>query len=409
MSEVQLVIYDRERGIGGHLHGGEVERVVAALAAEPETIGELEAALTRFVGPERSPLRGMGRECRLEPWDAGLVVIDLAARLIAHENSYTSFALDGEVLYRGPMGDDLGLPWPGDATLDDAPPDDNESQAGDDEVWIPYRLPQDWLFVSPLDGWESLAARRRKEREATPPLDARRVLYGELAKFVAGECLAAAADETAATIHARWLSTPRDDLRGAPPREVLLALKNFIDMDLQWRAYQWSFTGFCPPGLSPDAPAYEFGGFGTHEIVLYYELVRHLLEIGLEKRLKGDVENLAAEIERNQREWLYESQIDMSGMSPHLVIGYERARLPVTMGHHHVLDDDCEICRMMAELPGPTFWHLDGCNMDDEFVFSFHATQEDWDAERREWEESAKKWRDAGPMEFDDTDPFADD
>ena len=61
MSEIQLVIYDREQARGGHLHGSDVERVVASLAAEPETIGELEAALTRFVGPERSPLRGMGR------------------------------------------------------------------------------------------------------------------------------------------------------------------------------------------------------------------------------------------------------------------------------------------------------------------------------------------------------------
>ena len=227
----------------------------------------------------------MGRECRLEPWDAGRVVIDLAARLVAHENSYTGFALDGEVLYRGPMSERLGFTLPGEAMFDDEVDGDEvaeEAEPGDDEVWIPYRLPQDWLFVNSVLGWESHAARRRKEREASPPLDARRVLYGELATFVANECLAAAADETAATIHARWLSTPRDDLRGAVPRDVLLARHNFIDLDLQWRAMQWSFTGFCPPGLSPDSAAYEFGGFGTHEIVLYYELVRHLLEIGLE-------------------------------------------------------------------------------------------------------------------------------
>jgi hypothetical protein len=33
------------------------------------------------------------------------------------------------------------------------------------------------------------------------------------------------------------------------------------------------------------------------------------------------------------------------------------------------------------------FWHLDGCNMDDDFAFSFHRTRQEWEAEQREWEE----------------------
>jgi len=35
---------------------------------------------------------------------------------------------------------------------------------------------------------------------------------------------------------------------------------------------------------------------------------------------------------------------------------------------------------------GPTFWHLDGCNMDNEFVFSVCRTREEWEAERLKWE-----------------------
>ena len=99
----------------------------------------------------------------------------------------------------------------------------------------------------------------------------------------------------------------------------------------------------------------------------------------------------------------------MSGLSPHLVIGYERARLPMTMGHQHVLGDDCEICRMMAELPGPMFWHLDGCNMDDEFVFSFFSTQEEWEAEQRRYEEFSKKWSENSDVTGSGADdPFGD-
>ena len=33
----------------------------------------------------------------------------------------------------------------------------------------------------------------------------------------------------------------------------------------------------CPPALSEESAAFRLGGFGTHENVLYYELVRHLI------------------------------------------------------------------------------------------------------------------------------------
>jgi len=44
---------------------------------------------------------------------------------------------------------------------------------------------------------------------------------------------------------------------------------------------------------------------------------------------------------------------------------------------------------MMAdeEQFGPMFWGLDGCNMDDDFAFSFHRTRDEWEEERRKWEE----------------------
>ena len=73
------------------------------------------------------------------------------------------------------------------------------------------------------------------------------------------------------------MMTPRDDLRGQRPREVLLARRDAIAWDMQDREMQWSHEGECPRGLDPDSAAYRFGGFGTHELVTYYDMVRFLL------------------------------------------------------------------------------------------------------------------------------------
>ena len=78
-------------------------------------------------------------------------------------------------------------------------------------------------------------------------------------------------------IHACWLMTPRDDLGGSSPRDVMLARQDLIDFDLDSRSLQWSFLDEGPPCLSPNSFAYRFAGFGTHEWVIYYALVRHLL------------------------------------------------------------------------------------------------------------------------------------
>src|SRR6185295_17578157 len=104
MSEVKLNLVDAERVLHGTIHGGVVEACVAALSAEPETIAELEAALARYhkphsadgyfscfystkcppitsVGssPEKSKAQDVRAAVDAEPWDAGIVVIDLAA------------------------------------------------------------------------------------------------------------------------------------------------------------------------------------------------------------------------------------------------------------------------------------------------------------------------------------------
>jgi hypothetical protein len=53
-------------------------------------------------------------------------------------------------------------------------------------------------------------------------------------------------------IHRRWLMTPREDLSGHSPREVLLAKLDLIDLDLSSRMLQWSYFLQEPTPLSRD-------------------------------------------------------------------------------------------------------------------------------------------------------------
>jgi hypothetical protein len=100
MSCVRLVIRDVERDIYADRHGAFADRVIAALSAEPETIEELEVAVERFEAPgETGFFHGFRRGLRDEPYDAGLVVVDLAARLIVCDSTYSWPGRDGDVTY----------------------------------------------------------------------------------------------------------------------------------------------------------------------------------------------------------------------------------------------------------------------------------------------------------------------
>ena len=51
MSEVKLNLTDAQHTISGTIHGSVADACIAALSAEPETIAELEAALSRYQKP----------------------------------------------------------------------------------------------------------------------------------------------------------------------------------------------------------------------------------------------------------------------------------------------------------------------------------------------------------------------
>jgi hypothetical protein len=164
--------------------------------------------------------------------------------------------------------------------------------------------------------------------------------------------------------------------------------------------------GRCPPGLDPASTAYRFGGFGTHEIVMYYELVRHLhwscfarlqdlVAANSPLRLNDFLPSEVPRLSRLRDEWLDTPDPESHRRTPRELIDHERRRLPEGFsGRDAMIDHDCPLCEMMAEMPGPMFMNLDGCNMDRDFAFSFHRTREEWEEEERESEEFNRRFND---------------
>ena len=387
-SEVRVTIVDAERALHDTMPTGMADVVLAALTAEPETLEELERAVARYDQPvsQRGFLKHLQTGVNETPWDAGVMIIDLPARLIV--------AITEPVLYQ-PVAFGFALYCP------DPPPDWSKVPA-EEIAWIPYHLSEDWLFVNSSEGWRATAETRRRDRAGNPPFDARPILFGKITEFIARLCAEArehGLDDPISAIHEEWLMTPRDDLRGQTPREVLFAQREVVDWDLESRARQWSFTGHCPPPLKRDSVNYRFAGFGTHANVVYYDLLRYLLKDCWERAQTNPPATLLEEtsrLEKLKEEWLEHGGGEFSHI-PQWVLEQERLRVPVTATATEMLiDPDCEVCQMEASHPewGPCFWHLDGSHMDleDNWVFSFHNTREEWEAERRNWEEYNRKF-----------------
>jgi hypothetical protein len=199
--------------------------------------------------------------------------------------------------------------------------------------------------------------------------------------------------DTLKQIHIDWLLTPRDDLGGACPREIAFEQHDHLMRDLEDRCHHWSLLGECPPGLAESSHAFRYGGFGTHELVMYYELVRALLwscwgrlaELAESPKISERPESLTVgdflttEVQRLEAvrdAWLDAPDPEYHGRTPRSIILRERARLPEGMsGREAMIDPDCPCCQMMADMPGLMFWHLDGSGMDNEFAFDCTAAR----------------------------------
>ncbi len=94
-----------------------------------------------------------------------------------------------------------------------------------------------------------------------------------------------------------------------------------------------------------------------------------------------------------REEWLDASPGEFGTRTSREIIEHERARVPEALtGPEHIIDCDCPLCQMQADMPGIGFWFLDGCNMDDDFAFSDYRTREEWDKEQRDREEFDRRY-----------------
>jgi hypothetical protein len=399
MSEMRLVVRDWEKDLWADRDGGFAIGVFAALSADPETIEELDAALERFNARKGCFFEGFSEGLDDQPGEQGLAVFDLAARLVVWNSPYDMPELDGTITYHNGKRETL--------------------------MGVDYTLSDEWMLASTAAGWRELAEQRREARRLDPPLDARAVLYGEpLLRFIAEETFESfrtlpvpaeregmdpAFDheyDLIRDIHVRWMMTPRGDLRGRTPRELIQSGRSHVDADLETRRLQWARMRRCPPGLHPTATAYRLGGFGTHEIVVYYDMVRELLwqcrhhvadylrEHGERASRTGFVSREVELLEGVREVWL-DSPHGGSPPSARSLILHERARLPeVSSEQDWTKDHNCPFCRAQREIAEPTFLHLDSSHLDDEFAFAFwHDSFEEWEAEKLAHEALGKRFQ----------------
>ena len=107
--------------------------------------------------------------------------------------------------------------------------------------------------------------------------------------------------------------TPCEDLRGQSPREYAREA-GIIDFDLQSRSLQWSWLNKARRA-SRWIHLLTLCGFGTHEWVVYYDLVRHLLCSASGKASDTDL-RLFSQLEELKTIWLNEPQPDYDGRIP---------------------------------------------------------------------------------------------
>jgi hypothetical protein len=363
--------------------------LLGALSADPRTFDELARAWLRY-RPEE-PLESL-------PWmdwpggtpDKPWVLLDLACmRVVAGGGA--ELPEDGAAFQR----------------------DEGKRKADVPVVWI--NVPPDWQWVAGAD-WQGAMA---PLPAPTEPLDVRGILFGRsLAEGIAQRTLevagrerlpAAGVDrsargpdglpspgerETAARwhaltvrVHADWLMTPREDLGGQTPRDFLHCGRDWVDRELENRERQWSTEGRAPRPLDRDTLAYRFGPLGRHEVVMYFDLCRVVIEDAWRMIVESPQitrEALTQALHERAQVWLAEGSIDDDSAPPAVVIEHERRRMPL-VGDGSVLDCDCPLCRMGAEGGlGPMFFGYDGYHLelDDEFAFSLYATREEWKRER---------------------------
>ncbi|MCA9058509.1 MAG: hypothetical protein KDA85_08420, partial [Planctomycetaceae bacterium] len=212
-------------------------------------------------------------------------------------------------------------------------------------------------------------------------------------------------------IHRDWLMTPREELNGGKPRDLLHGAHRWSDSVVHGQQVR-ADSGFPVVAAPKDGRRYANAPMGREEMIVYFDLCRELLDAGWEWSLSEEIteaqiaapQEIAAIRSRLNRflaarrdDWL-ESPFE-GGSAPRFIIECSRRRVPRAMGvdivgmderetDDHLANCDCPICDMMASgFGGLTFVQLDGhhLDLDEEFAFSVHQHFDDWQEEMREF------------------------
>lgn len=356
MERYKIIVSDHERKIYEEAPLRIANYIIACLAADPRNLSELQIAFGRF-GPGMD-LSWFSDQVRMKGATESFLMIDLPSRLIYASSDFKRIYPRGEVTYK--------------------------IAKDDSEVPIRYWISDEWSLIKA----ENIFEADQEIREAIPVrsnrwsrTDYRKVLYGrELSEFLVSKFTG-----DPVSIHKEWLKEKRDDLGGRSPREIFLEHQDRIDFDLYSRELQWSFVGTCPPLIPIESEAFQYAAFGTHEFVMYYDMIRHML-----KNFTEDLD----EMESIKAKWLESPNDDGPSRIPAEIIESERRRLPLeATAAEMMIDEDCPICQMMlCEFDTPTFMHLDSAHFDEDYLFSSYRTEEEWLEHRREWEEFNKRF-----------------
>jgi len=226
-------------------------------------------------------------------------------------------------------------------------------------------------------------------------------------------------------VHRDWLMTPRQDLGGQMPRQMLHGAHQWIDR-LVWAQRIRFEDGGEIVAAPTSVSGYDDAPMGSEEMVMYFDLCRELISAGWQWCIENEPRRerqLVAFLADVKQQWL--SSPFEGGSPPRFIIECSRRRVPRGAGvpivgmteretEQHVIDCDCPICNMMADgMFGPGFTGIDGhhLDLDDEFAFSMHETREAWEEQQREFAEmSAEIERERAEREAGgetEPDPFA--
>ncbi len=309
---------------------------------------------------------------------------------------------------------------------------------------LPIHLPPWWELLQKLD---AANVNHRRERSFSVPWADRELLFGkalieDLASRIIGLALAGrtvglkrlevvpTANDLPSSgecgradlqrwhaltveVHRAWLMTPRDDLGGGRPRDLLHGAHAWSDAIAAGQRRRFD-SGAAMVAVPKDVLGFANSPLGSQEVIVYFDMCRELIRAGwrwlaAQAEVTADQRSeLIAHLQRVRDEWL---ELPFEGDAPpQFIIECSRRRVPRGAGvviqgmdqcepaqHLGDADCDCPVCNLLdSGMFGTSFTWLDGhqLELDDEFAFSMFEKYEDWEEQSHAWREISQESED---------------